>query len=138
MKITIDHNGVEYGGQIGTIKHAFLGTEDHGIFSAMLHFEWPGGGIGAGGYGLDQWSEARKRRIGTGYGLDHIKAILETVGVAEWSQLVGKSAVVLFEPAGSWIGSMSVGIASLDGTRVLVFAEHFEQWKADHPDEVSR
>lgn len=137
MKIVISHNGKDYSGQIGTIKQAFLGVEDHGIFSASLGFSWPGGGVSAGNYGLDQWSEKDQRRVGTAYGLDHIKAILDTIGVTDWSNLVGTNAIVLFEATGSFLGQMSKGVASLDGTRVLIFSEHFEQWKADHPDDIA-
>lgn len=82
----------------------------------MLHCEWPGGGVGVGGLVLDEWSEEDDRRIGTAFGLDHIKAILDVIGVDSWEQIAGRRAIALFEGSGGW-GARSVGIASADGDR---------------------
>lgn len=130
--LTIEHNGVEYAGQIGVIKRTTLGFEDHGILSASLHVEWQGGGVSVGGFCLD---EPRDRtggdyaRQGTAYGLDHIIRVIETVGVYTWEALVGKQVIVLFAGR-SALGSMSVGIASTtDESKVFVLKEHADQWR---------
>lgn len=101
--ITIEHNGSEYGGQIGTIKATGLGYEDHGILTASLVIDWPGGGVSAGGYCLDSpdRSTTPSTRIGTAYGLDHIIQIMRTVGIA----------------------------STTDENRVLVFKEHADKWR---------
>lgn len=130
--ITVEHGGVEYGGQIGTIKSTHLGGEDHGILSAMLHVEWSGGGVGAGGYCLDEPTNRDARdytRRGTAYGLDHIMQIMATVGVTGWEKLVGKQVIVLFEGRSAW-GAQCVGIASTtDEDKVLIFKEHAAKWR---------
>lgn len=36
------------------ITHTMLGTEDHGIFTFMLHVDYDGSGQGIGGYALDE------------------------------------------------------------------------------------
>ena len=71
------------------IKSTMLGVEDHGIFTCMLHLEGDGWGCGFGGYGLDMWSDADKRRIGTAYGMEFIKKILDTLELERWEQLPG-------------------------------------------------
>lgn len=133
--ITVEHDGVVYGGQMATIKSTALGLEDHGIVTAFLHCEWPGGGIGVGGFGLDApVKDADGKflgREGTAYGLDHIMRLAQTVGVDRWEQLPGKHVIVLFKNAGgSWLGSTSVGIAHpTDDKRVLILKEHAELWQ---------
>lgn len=72
------------------IVSTMLGYEDHGIFTFMLQLDYGGSGQGAGGYGLDEWNETLSKREGTKYGMDMLIAILETVGVREWEELVGK------------------------------------------------
>lgn len=130
-KITVEHEGVTYSGQIGRIQSTSLGYEDHGILSAMLHFKWDGGGIGVGGFCLDEPKDRDARdysRTGTAYGLDHIMRLIETVGVSSWEKLTGKDAIVLFEGQGG-LGLMSVGIAGLSNGKVLILKSHAEEWR---------
>jgi len=130
--ITFEHNGTVYGGQIGTIKSTRLGFEDHGILSVSLDVGWHGGGVGAGGYCLDEPKDRDGRdwtRTGTAYGLDHIIRIIETVGVNKWEDLKGHQVIVLFEGR-SILGAQCVGIASTtDEDRVLIFREHADTWR---------
>ncbi len=89
-EILIEHNGVEYGGQIGTIKSTSLGYESHGILTASLTVEWSGGGVSVGGFCLDEPKGRDGRdysRRGTAYGLDQIMHIIGTVGVERWEDL---------------------------------------------------
>jgi hypothetical protein len=74
----------------GKIRSTMLGTEDHGIFTCFIDIDFDGSGQGFGGYGLDSWSKKHDRRIGTAYGLEFIKHILDVVGVEKWEDLVGK------------------------------------------------
>ena len=131
-KITVEHNGVTYTGRIGRIKSTSLGFEDHGILSAMLHFEWDGGGIGVGGFYLDMPKDRAGRdytRTGTAYGLDHIMRLMETVGVNKWENLPGNDAIVLFSGNGGW-GTVSVGIAGLSNGQVFILKDHAKEWIA--------
>lgn len=132
-RIVIDHNGATYGGQIGTIKSTRLGFRDHGVLTASLTVEWVGGGIGLGGFVLDEPKDREGRdytRTGTAYGLDHIIRIIETAGVDEWEQLVGQQVIVLYQGESAW-GSQSVGFASTTNeAKVLIFKEHAEAWRA--------
>jgi hypothetical protein len=118
--ITVEHDGKTYYGQVARITSTYLGTEDHGILTAYLHVEGDGWGIGVGGYGLDAYDEAEKRRIPTAYGLDHIVQLARTVGAPSWEKLPGLEVLVLFESAHAW-GGTAVGIAHIqDEKRVLI------------------
>lgn len=131
-KIIIETGGKTYTGQIGTITKTTLGYQDHGILTADLLVEWPGGGVSVGGFCLDQPRDRESgdyTREGTAYGLDHIIWILRTVGVEKWEDLKGKQVIVVFEGEGLW-GSRSVGLAhATDENEVLVLADHAAMWK---------
>jgi hypothetical protein len=133
VNIEIEHNGSTYSGQIMTIKSTSLGYEDHGILTAWLHCESErGSGVGVGGYSLDTAEKDDDgkflRRVGTQYGLDHLIAIMRTVGVESWEKLTGAQVVVLSSGRGGW-GSQSVGIAGLQNNQVMILKEHAEQWR---------
>lgn len=135
QQLAIEHNGKTYYGQIARIDSTNFGSEDHGILTAMLHCSWKGGGIGVGQYCLDapikDASGKHSHREGTGYGLDHLMAIMCTVGVDRWEQLPGKQVIILFEGK-SPLGSIAKGIASLLDDDVLIFSEHADKWQEDH------
>ena len=71
------------------IRSTMLGVEDHGIMTCMLHVEGDGWGQGFGGYSFDSWDEKLKKRVGSSYGIEFIKNILETLEVGKWEQLPG-------------------------------------------------
>lgn len=126
--ITITHEGKTYTGEVAVIKRTSLGWEDHGILTAFLHCEWPGAGIGVGGFCLDRSSGTiGQPRIGTAYGLDHIMRLMETVGVRNWEDLEGKSVVVLFDE-GQRYGGGAKGIAHILNNKVFILKDHAELW----------
>ncbi|GAB2906791.1 hypothetical protein GCM10027047_01270 [Rhodococcus aerolatus] len=133
-RITVSHNGADYAGQLMTIKSTRLGWEDHGILTASLVCEYPGGGVSVGGHCLDECKrDADGRpvypsdRLGTAYGLDHVMQIMLTVGVERWEKLPGSLVIVLSTGTGG-LGSMSVGIAGVQNDRVLILKDHAEAW----------
>lgn len=70
-----------------------LGYEDHGILTCFISLSYGGSSQSFGGYALD--SPQRKDgkpsgRIGTAYGMEFIRRILEVVGVSKWEDLVGE------------------------------------------------
>ena len=86
-----------------TIASTTLGEEGHGIFTAYVFVEGDGWGCGFGGYALDQWDDILKDRIGTAYGLEYIKRVMETVGVDSWEKLPGQHVRVETEGLGGGI-----------------------------------
>jgi hypothetical protein len=130
--VTVEHDGITYAGQIGTIRSTRLGYEDHGILTANIDITFDGGGIGVGGFCLDEPAEKgnyKAGRRGTAYGLDHIIRFLETVGVDRWEDLPGRQVIVLYAATAGW-GGMSVGIASTTSDKVFVLKKHAEAWIA--------
>lgn len=119
-KVTVEHFGVEYTGELATIKSTMLGYEDHGVFSAYLECEWAGAGVSVGGYFLDTVTDVG--RVGTAFGLDQIIQILRTVGVGKWEALKGHPLIVLFADG------RAVGIAGTTNDKVLIFQEHADKW----------
>lgn len=104
---TIDHRGKTYSGEVGTIADTFLGTEDHGIFTFMLTFDFNGSGQGAGNYFLRE-NTAKM-----------LQGVIDVLGVRSWEKLKGQQAVALREDHGGLI----VGIANLDTGKAVTFEE---------------
>ena len=118
--LTIKHNGVSYHAELGRIGRTFLGVEDHGIFTAQLHFDFAGSGQSAGGYALDTWDDGRGQRVGTAYGLDHILRILDVCAVTQWEAVQGLSMIAL---RSTEYGSI-VGLAHPYRDLVFIFEAH--------------
>lgn len=64
--------------EAGKIKAAFLGFEDHNIFTFMLDIDFGGSGQGFGHYAIKQTAGVI------------IPAILEACGVRSWDQVEGR------------------------------------------------
>jgi hypothetical protein len=124
--IIVEHNGKKYTGHVGTVSYTRLGMEDHGILTADVGFEWPGGGVSVGGFRLDA-----RGNVGTAYGLDYIIRVLDVFGVEKWENIKGSQAIVLFDytEGGTW-GRQSKGIAHItDDSKVFIPAEHAQEWR---------
>lgn len=107
------------------ITGTMLGIEDHGHFTNMIYLEWPGGGVGFGGWATDEWDEKTQKRVDkNGLTGEYIKALLDVVGVEKWEQLQGKHVVV--ETGG--VGTTCTGIRNLlDETKWFRPKEWFEE-----------
>ncbi|SRR6266498_2244835 len=62
------------------IESTFLGREDHGIMTFMLHLKYEHAVQGFGGYSLGN----------TEFAMTAIDAVLKTVGVNSWEELPNK------------------------------------------------
>jgi hypothetical protein len=89
------------------ITSTFLGMEDHGIMTFFVHLEWPGAGIGYGGYGLDGYSGEGKPRLGSGHGYQAIRHIIETIGAKSWEDLKNKLCRIDFDDGPGISGKIS-------------------------------
>lgn len=129
--ILVEHDGMKYEGQIGTIKSTSLGYEDHGILTASLDVRGEGWGLGGGGFCLDEPKERgsySSDRRGTAYGLDHIIRLMETVGVDRWEKLPGQQIIVLYEGHAGW-GGRAIGLAGTTNDKVLILQKHADAWR---------
>lgn len=128
IESTLTHDGVVYAATIVTIERTELGREDHGIWHTMLHVNWGGMGTGIGGYVLDSKPDGSDRRGGTAYGMQWIIETVETVcgEYGRWEDLARQRCFMLHdatEGAYNRAGFNCKGIASLDGKRVMIFAD---------------
>jgi hypothetical protein len=93
------------------IDSTMLGVEDHGIMTCMIGLDYGGSHQGFGGYSFDGPKGRKSKtgdRIGTAFGCEFIRRVLEVVGVETWEQLKGKHVRVKRE--GGWNGSIvSIG-----------------------------
>lgn len=67
-----------------------LGYERHGILSIYITIEGDGWGCAFGGYALDTYDDALKRRVGTAFGCQFLIEVLRVVGVDSWETLTGQ------------------------------------------------
>lgn len=72
------------------ITDAFLGREDHGIFTFYIGVEFSGAWCRVGGYALDAPSDVKGKRKYLPGGLEAISIILDVIGVNSWEDLKGK------------------------------------------------
>lgn len=112
------------------IKATSLGVDDGPCFSCWLYLEWPGAGIGFGGYALDEYDKAKNRRCGVGMSIDFLQEIMDVVGVRKWEDLKGK--YVRLDTEG-W-GGKALGIGNLLEEKWL----YPQQWFIEHEAEAKK
>jgi hypothetical protein len=84
---------------IAKIDGTFLGFEDHGIFTAIIYFDYGDGGHQGGGtYSLSS------RGKGAHGGIDHLMGILNACGVDSWEKLKGRTVFAIREDG--WGGTI--------------------------------
>lgn len=117
--------------EIAKIESTSLGTEDHGIFTAMLRVNYGGSSQSIGGYSLDEYDPDLKRRVGTAFGLEFIKRVLGVCGVTEWEKIKGRTIFVLRQSEG--FGAKVLGIASLptEGNETFLFQDLVKEFYPD-------
>lgn len=73
-----------------TITSTMLGSEDHGIFTFVLHLDYGGSGQGAGCISLDGYDKETDKRFFHPKSMALIARICEIAGVDKWEDLKGK------------------------------------------------
>lgn len=72
------------------IGSTMLGVEDHGILTAFLYLDYDSSSQGFGGYSLDGFNKELDKRVGSAYGMEFIKRVLNVLEVDNWENLKGK------------------------------------------------
>lgn len=82
-----------------------------------------------GGYALDEYSKKHSKRIGTAYGCEMIRQILDLFKVDDFSQIKNKNIWVL--GTGSGLSFKPIGIQMLrnDGSESLIFDDVLEMFE---------
>lgn len=100
--------------EIGKIKSFSLGTEDHGIFTMVLHIDFRGSSQAFGHFALDQAVKKNGKfvcREGTAWGMNFIMKVMEVVDVKEIQELTDKRVTVVRDKEG-WGGKI-IGLKSV-------------------------
>lgn len=132
MDITLQHNGKEYRGKIGTIYATNLGYlrgDNHLTANLEIRGDW-GGVVMGGGYILEHTTQD-DQQMGSAYGLDFIMNILKVTQARTWEDIRGKQVVLLYDklPGNSVLGLGVKGIASLTSPNIFILEEHQEFWQ---------
>lgn len=102
--------------QIAKVESTFLGREDHGIMTAMLHVSYGGSGQGLGGYTLDSPTGDNDRgRSGTAYGMEWVIRAMDACGVGSWEEIKGRT-IIVYKDGDEWNGKV-IGFGPLPTER---------------------
>lgn len=88
------------------IQSTFLGYEDHGIMTAMLHLDYGGSSQGFGGYALDVYN-GKKRVASRACGV-FVAGVLLVTESSSWEKLAGKIVRVVRD-VGAGGGIIAIG-----------------------------
>jgi hypothetical protein len=83
---------MEYTREIAKIERTYLGFEDHGILTGMLHVNYGAAGQGIGGYTI-------KSVAG-----DYLHRTIKACGVNAWEELTGRTIYVLTDASRRVVG----------------------------------
>lgn len=112
------------------ITDAFLGFEDHGFFTVILHVDYGHVSQGVGLLALGFQGHDRSPMRATKSGCDFIMRVLKACGVRSWDRLKGCRIQVLFEEEFQ-LNSQPVGIEGFefDGGEAFLFEDHEKRAK---------
>lgn len=118
--------------KIAKIDHTSLGTEDHGIVTAMLSASYGHSGQGVGGYCLDEpIRDADGKfvyRQGTAFGMEWVMRCIAACGVSTWEEIKGRTILVYFETDSFSAPPVGIGPLPTEPGRPFMFAEVTEQF----------
>lgn len=108
VKSVAKNSTPEYLKEIAKVESTFLGIEDHGILTATVGFKLGSGSYqSTPGYGFDVYNGERadpkpapeypQDRVGSRFGMEFIRRLLEAFGVDEWDKIRGRTVYVLRE-----------------------------------------
>jgi hypothetical protein len=87
----------EYTRELAKITRTHLGLESHGIFTALLNFDFGGASATIGGYFLDAPNpDDHGKRVGIAQGTEFVMRILRACGVDAWEKVLGRTVFVLY------------------------------------------
>lgn len=101
-------NGTALYAEIGTVEEAWLGREDHGIYTYVLTLKFPGAGQGAGSYNLNNPESMGK----------HLIALMDFFG-CPFNYIKGRKVYAL---RADQRGSI-LGLLSEDQRKTIIFSE---------------
>lgn len=134
-------NREDYDSQLGKIERTELFSEDHGLFSFFLHFDFGGSGQGFGGYMLGQWRDTPVREMDErtmafqASSINVLKDIMRAIGVDKWESLKGKAVWVYREKGEHWMGKI-LGIEAPEFVKhdgAFFIGDEYEELEKKYP-----
>lgn len=120
--------------KLSKITSARLEIKDRGILGFWIFVDYEEGmSQGIGGIALDEWDEKKKRRIGTAYGCEMIRRLLEVLNVNDFSEMKGKIIWVHGEGDGLSFKPKGIEPLKVDGLKKepLIFDDVYKEFKDD-------
>jgi hypothetical protein len=106
--------------RIAKIDRTFLGIEDHGILTAILHCFYGGSGQGVGGYALDGKPPGHgEHRAPSSECGRWVSGVLRACGVDSWEKVAGRTVIVICD--GEGFQARPIGIRPLPTERGETF-----------------
>jgi len=98
--------------KLAKITSAKLEIKERGILNFWIFVDYEDfGSQGIGGLALDQWDKEKDRRVGTAYGCEMIRRLLETLNVNDFSEM--KDQMIWVYGEGDGLGFRPKGIEPL-------------------------
>jgi hypothetical protein len=112
--------------KLAKITGAKLELQERGILNFWIFVDYEDGfAQGIGGIALDQFDKSKDRRVGTAYGCEMIRRILETLSVNDFSEMKGQIIWVHGNGSGFSFNPKGIEPLSVSGTRqpALIFED---------------
>lgn len=116
---------------LAKITKAKLEIKERGILNFWIFVDYENGGSqGIGGIALDTWDKGKDRRVGTAYGCEIIRRLLEILNVDDFSEMSNKMIWVYGEGEGLAFQPKGLGPLNVSGAHnsKLIFDEVLQEF----------
>ena len=118
--------------QLAKITSAKLEIKERGILNFWILVDYedsPCQGIGS--LALDKWDKEKEKRVGTAYGCEMIRRLLETLNVNDFSEMKGQIIWVYGEGEGLGFKAKGIGPLKVSGLNKepLIFDDVFNEFR---------
>lgn len=117
--------------KLAKITSAKLEFKEGGILNFLIFVDYEDfGSQGIGGFALDRWDEEKDKRVGTAYGCEMIRRLLDTLNVNYFSEM--KDKMIWVHGEGDGFGFKPKGIEPLRVSGLnkepLIFEDVFNEF----------
>lgn len=120
--------------ELAKISNVFIGIEDHSImtFEITVDYESYGSQV-ISGYALDKYDINKKRRVGTAYGCEIIRRIIEEFNISNFEELKGKHCWIFGEGEGFTFKPKGIKSLCVDNKHSsgINFNDIYNEFKSD-------
>lgn len=114
---------------LARIDSVFFGYEDHGILTMQIGLQYDESSHqGFGGYCLDSYDKAEKRRIGTAAGMDYVIQVMKCVGANSIDEIKGKMCYAIKDEEGFFGKVLGLKQIPQDGDGMFLIKDWQEKW----------